>query len=189
MVSGNDLSWLYECVCTAVLSECTVLWGHHIGLVAFGTVGILEMVGVRFPCSSLLSSCQPLSTTSLSLFISKQSRILPTGHDSYLSSRHGAITGIHWLLLSTRRPGSPRFHTQLNRPSGNLEFRSEKRLDGSSEFIFIPPFLFDLFFPPQNFANPRNMSFTYPKTTGISYSLCVFSLSLFYHQSDVPSLF
>ena len=142
---------------------------------------------MRFPCSSLLSSCQPLSTTSLSLFISKQSRILPTGHDSYFSSRHGAITGIHWLLLSTRRPGSPRFHTQLNRPSGNLEFRSEKRLDGSSEFIFIPSLLFDLFFPPrtlQILAICRSLiQKQQASLTRCAYSRCLFLIiSLMFHH-------
>ena len=36
----------------------------------------------------------------------------------------------------------------------------------------------------QGFANPTNMSFTYPSVTGISYSLCAYIPSLTYSNTD-----
>ena len=92
-----------------------------------------------------------------------------------------------WHHLSTNTStNSLRFHTQRHPYRGHLEFRKQKCSDWSCKFHLITNSLFfffdalSLFFlfvcvcVTKGFANPANMSFTYPATTGMSYSLCVF---------------
>ena len=62
--------------------------------------------------------------------------------------------------------------------AGTWSSGAQNVLTGPVSFSFANIW-FDLFyltsFVSQGFANPANMSFTYPPTTGVSYSLCVFS--------------
>ena len=134
----------------------------------------------------LLSSCQPLSTTSLSLFI--QSNAVYCKPDMILAS---LLTVVLASFIGTTSAQAQIVYDSIHNATtlvGTWSSGAQNVMTGPVSFLLIRPLLFDSFVS-QSFANPANMSFNYPLTTGVSYSLCVFSLPLWYHQADVLWLF
>ena len=146
------------------------------------------MVGVRSPrfkvLSVLLSSCQPLSTTFLILIISFLSHVVYSKPGMILASLLTVVLAASFIGTTAQQV--PIVYDSIHNATdlqGTWSSGAQNVVTGPVSFLMIQTsFTWPLV--SQSFANPSNMSFNYPKTTGISYSLCVFSLPFWYHQAD-----
>lgn len=132
----------------------------------------------RFSSPSALSSCQPLSTTSLSLFFHFKKNYTFHIQDMMLISLLTVVLASFTGTTSAQNIVYDSTHnvTPLH---GTWSSGSKAVLTGSvSPLEYLEFDVFCLTSFAQGFADPANLSFTYPPTTGISYSLSVFSLFL-----------
>ena len=137
-------------------------------------------IGVFIPTNHEQATMIMIKPTTTTNIISKQCHLLQTEHNSRFSSLCGASI-IHWHHFGSTDSlwCCPQCHYHC-------------RHSGVQNITMMGPMTFLLVwsltsFVSQDFANPANMLFNYPLTTGVSYSLCVFSASKPFGSMLIPS--
>ena len=153
-------------------------------VIVTGTVGNYEMVGERsrgrFPHPPLrLANPFPRRPYPYSF----QNNPEYCKQDMFLPSLLAVVLALAFITSSSAQDAQIVLDSIHNATSltGTWSSGAKNVLTGAVSLLSIHPLSISPLFVSQNFANPRNMSFTYPKTTGISYSLCVFSQPLSHH--------
>ena len=153
-------------------------------VIVTGTVGNYEMVGERsrgrFPHPPLrLANPFPRRPYPYSF----QNNPEYCKQDMFLPSLLAVVLALAFITSSSAQDAQIVLDSIHNATSltGTWSSGAKNVLTGAVSLLSIQPLSISPPFVSQNFANPRNMSFTYPKTTGISYSLCVFSQPLSHH--------